>query len=311
MLRKTVQDVTQRARKSQALKQITATHERLPFSPSLNVSCVLWTADRKYKPAASKQAPVESFQDPFAKENLDQDLFITQLHGTHNLVLNKFSIVDEHVVLATVDLAPQEEPLDAADFRAMWTAMQELDTFAFFNCGVESGASQPHKHMQLMTYRSMKDIMGLDTPSLLYFIDQQLRAHSMSQTVQLPELPFCHFLHRIDVADGTDSEKAAADVVAIYDKVLRQMNSTASLKTSAQSGTSSSLFVSYNLLLTSSFLFMIPRKTEGFNGIEVNSIGFIGSFFVYNDKQHAYLTAHDGIVDLLRQVTFPPAQAEQ
>ena len=133
----------------------------------------------------------------------------------------------------------------------------------------------------------------------------------MSETVQLPELPFCHFLHRINVADGTDSEKAAADVVAIYDKVLRQMNSTASPKGSAQSETSSSLFMSYNLLLTSSFLFMIPRKTEGFNGIEVNSIGFIGSFFVYNDKQHAYLTGHDGIVDLLRQVTFPPAQAEQ
>ena len=97
-------------------------------------------------------------------------------------------------------------------------------------------------------------------------------------------------------------------MVAIYDKVLRQMNSMAyprALQTSA------SLFVSYNLLLTSSFLFMIPRKAEGFNGIEVNSIGFIGSFFVSDNEQRAYVMARDGPLDLLRHVTFPPARAEQ
>lgn len=55
-------------------------------------------------------------------------------------MLNKFNVVDEHIVLPTIEFAPQEQPLDAADFRAMWTAMQGLEAFAFFNCGFESGA---------------------------------------------------------------------------------------------------------------------------------------------------------------------------
>ncbi|POM75128.1 5',5'''-P-1,P-4-tetraphosphate phosphorylase [Phytophthora palmivora] len=310
MLRKSMLDVTQRATQSQALKKITAGYELLP--PSENgIRYILWAADathNKPKPAENKDVKPPNFRDPFAKDNLEQDLFVTQLHDTHNLVLNKFNVVDEHVVLPTIEFAPQEQPLNASDFRAMWTAMQGLDAFAFFNCGFESGASQPHKHMQLMTYPSMKVITGLDMPPLLHFIDQKLRDYPTTETVQLPELPFCHFLHRIDLASDVNSEEAAADIVAIYDTVLKQMNSIEYPTNS--SSTPPVLPVAYNLLLTSSFLFMIPRKAQGFNGIEVNSIGFIGSFFVRNDEQRVFFEAHGGPMELLRQVTFPPTPAK-
>ncbi|KAG3120692.1 hypothetical protein PI124_g1386 [Phytophthora idaei] len=308
MLRNSMLDVTQRATQSQALKKLTAGYELLPASEH-GIRYILWAADtthNKPKPADSKDARPKDFRNPFAKESLEQDLFVTQLHDTHNLVLNKFNVVDEHVVLPTIEFAPQEQPLDAADFRAMWTAMRGLEAFAFFNCGFESGASQPHKHMQLMTYPSMKAITGLDMPPLLHFIDQKLRGYPTTETVQLPELPFCHFLHRIDLADNVDSEKAAADIVAIYNKVLQQMNSTEYPRPAATSSTPPSLPVAYNLLLTSSFLFLIPRKAQSFSGIEVNSIGFIGSFFVRNNEQRVFFETHGGPMELLRQVTFPP-----
>ncbi|KAF4320359.1 hypothetical protein BBO99_00001268 [Phytophthora kernoviae] len=308
-------DVTQRATQSQALKKLTAGYELLP--PAENgVRYILWSADTAHtKPTPVKSAETEQtklkeevkpFRDPFAKENLEMDLFITQLHDTHNLVLNKFNVADEHVVLPTIEFAPQEQPLDATDFRAMWTAMKGLDAFAFFNCGFNSGASQPHKHMQLMTYPSIKAITGLDMPPLLHFINQKLYEYPMTETVQLPELPFCHFLHRIDLAD--DSEKAAAAITTMYDKVLQQMNTTKYPSDTTQGATSSapSLPVAYNLLLTSSFLFLIPRKTQAFNGIEVNSIGFIGSYFVRNNEQRVFFETHGGPMELLRQVTFPP-----
>ncbi|KAG6618805.1 5',5'''-P-1,P-4-tetraphosphate phosphorylase [Phytophthora cinnamomi] len=311
MLRKSMLDVTQRATQSQALKKITAGYELLPAKEN-GVRYILWAADAAHaKPRPAKEPKDEqpkAFRDPFAKEHLEQDLFVTQLHGTHNLVLNKFNVVDEHVVLPTIEFAPQEQPLDAADFRAMWTAMQGLDAFAFFNCGFESGASQPHKHMQLMTYPSMKAITGLDMPPLLHLIDQKLRDYPTTETVQLPELPFCHFLHRIDLPADADSEKAAAHVVAIYDKVLKQLNSAEYPDRTAQATTA--LPVAYNLLLTSSFLFLIPRKAQSFNGIEVNSIGFIGSFFVRNEEQRVFFETHGGPMQLLRQVTFPPTPAQ-
>ncbi|KAL4151412.1 hypothetical protein PRNP1_008357 [Phytophthora ramorum] len=305
MLRMSMLDVTQRATQSQALKKITAGYELLPASEH-GIRYILWAADAahaKPKPQERKEQP-KTFRDPFAKEHLEQDLFVTQLHDTHNLVLNKFNVVDEHVVLPTIEFASQEQPLSAADFRAMWTAMKGLDAFAFFNCGFESGASQPHKHMQLMTYPSMKAITGLDMPPLLHFIDQKLPAYSTTETVQLPELPFCHFLHRIDLEDD-DSEKAAVNLVAIYNKVLQQMNSTEYPTSQAVASSTSSLPVAYNLLLTSSFLFLIPRKAQSFNDIEVNSIGFIGSFFVRNDEQRVFFETHGGPMELLRQVTFP------
>ncbi|KAL3660107.1 hypothetical protein V7S43_015028 [Phytophthora oleae] len=308
MLRKSMLDVTERATQSQALKKITAGYELLPASDQ-GIRYILWAADAKHSkptPAKTAEKPKE-FRDPFAKENLEQDLFVTQLHGSHNLVLNKFNVADEHLVLPTIEFAPQEQPLDASDFRAMWTAMQGLDGFAFFNCGFESGASQPHKHMQIMTYPSMKVITGLDMPPLLHFIDQKLREYPTSETVQLPELPFCHFLHCIDLADDVDSEKAAADIVAIYNKVLKQMNATEYSRPAATSSSPSSLPVAYNLLLTSSFLFMIPRKAQSFNDIEVNSIGFIGSFFVRNNEQRVVFETLGGPMELLRQVTFPSA----
>ncbi|CAI5711068.1 unnamed protein product [Peronospora destructor] len=312
MLRKTVQDTTQRARQSQAIQKITANYKLLPASAEHGIRYILWVADASYNKPKTAETKPKTFRDPFAKKNLEPDLFVTQLHGTHNLVLNKFSIVDEHVVLATVEFAPQEQPLKAADFRAMWTATKGLDAFAFFNCGYESGASQPHKHMQLMTYSSIKEITGLDMPPLLQFIDHKLREYPISETVWLPELPFCHFLHRLDLPNDIDSEKATANIVVIYNKVLNQMNSTKYPNTPAQAGPSSAtlpLPVAYNMLLTSSYLFIIPRKAQRFNGIEVNSIGFIGSFFVRNNEQRIFLETHDGPMELLRQVTFLPTPA--
>ncbi|KAF1320410.1 5',5'''-p-1,p-4-tetraphosphate phosphorylase, partial [Globisporangium splendens] len=313
-MRKTVLEVTQRATQTQALKKITAGHELLP--PAENgIRYVLFQAQTaNQKPVASAPAATATespapekkpFHDPFAKEHLEQDLFITQLHGTHNLVLNKFNVVDEHVVLPTIEFEEQETPLSKADFRAMWTAMGSLDAFAFFNCGYESGASQPHKHMQLISYPSMKSYTNLDMPPLLQFIHDRLQTEASDGTVHLRELPFFHFLHRIDLPADIDDQVAADQLHAIYATVLQQLNAKEYPGQEAMSTTTAGRFVAYNLLLTKSFLFVIPRKTQRFNGIEVNAIGFIGSFFVRNDEQRAFFQTQ-GPMELLRQVTFPP-----
>lgn len=98
MLRPKVLEVTRKATSSQALRKITAGHEMLP-ADEMGISYVLFAAqaqNAKPKPVPSA-TPAPSFRDPFAAEHLEQDLFVTQVHGTHNLVLNKFNVVDEHV----------------------------------------------------------------------------------------------------------------------------------------------------------------------------------------------------------------------
>lgn len=92
----------------------------------------------------------------------------------------------------------------------------------------------------------------------------------------------------------------------IYEKVRHELNAHAYPANDTERATGSNLPIAYNLLLTSSFLFVIPRRRQSVAGIEVNSIGFIGSFFVRNAEQRALFEAQGGPMALLCQVTFPP-----
>lgn len=99
-MRRSVVEATQRATQSGALKKITAGVELLPPAPDSGVRFLLFEAQNAVpKPlvAAEETPKAVPFRDPFAREHLERELFITQLHGTHNVVLNKFNVVDEHV----------------------------------------------------------------------------------------------------------------------------------------------------------------------------------------------------------------------
>lgn len=136
-------------------------------------------------------------------------------------------------MLPTIEYEDQTTPLTVADCRAVWTSMKDLDAFAFFNCGYESGAryyyvmhivvcrivlmvcvynstSQPHKHMQLISYPSMKTYTNLAMPPLFQFIHDRLVSQPKNEIVELSDLPFRHFLHRIDLAEDLESQEAAS-----------------------------------------------------------------------------------------------------
>lgn len=46
-------------------------------------------------------------------------------------------------------------------------------------------------------------------PPLLHFINERLRTYPTTEIVHLPELPFLHFLHRIELNAETESQVAA------------------------------------------------------------------------------------------------------
>ena len=73
----------------------------------------------------------------------------------HRLIFNKFSISEEHVLLITKDFEPQKNPLNKSDWLSAILTCKALDAMLYFNCGFLSGASIPHKHMQLIPYSSL------------------------------------------------------------------------------------------------------------------------------------------------------------
>ena len=49
----------------------------------------------------------------------DPDLWVTHLSDTHTLLLNKFNVVEHHLLVVTRQFESQLDPLNAADFAAI------------------------------------------------------------------------------------------------------------------------------------------------------------------------------------------------
>jgi sulfate adenylyltransferase (ADP) / ATP adenylyltransferase len=80
----------------------------------------------------------------------DPLLFVADAGAGHVCLLNKFNVVDHHLLIVTREFVHQDRPLDAADFTAWWRCLSEYDSLGFYNGGVGAGASQPHRHLQLI-----------------------------------------------------------------------------------------------------------------------------------------------------------------
>lgn len=80
---------------------------------------------------------------------------------THSLVLNKYPVIPQHSILATIPYKKQTDLLDLEDLEVAYACLKawEADStgstpkrrlFAFFNSGEHSGASQAHRHVCMM-----------------------------------------------------------------------------------------------------------------------------------------------------------------
>ncbi|KAL0472939.1 5',5'''-P-1,P-4-tetraphosphate phosphorylase [Neurospora intermedia] len=170
---------------------------QLRFSPSLankpKAPQPSENAGLPAEPPATKKKPVF---DPF--DNPSPAMLICPLPPHHNLVLNKFAIVPEHFILSTKEYKEQTHLLEKEDLEAVRECIEvyeryvaggaggeegrkknvkkeeeeeeedvkeeEPKLFAFFNCGEHSGASQPHRHLQLLVVEKMrKGLEGVET----------------------------------------------------------------------------------------------------------------------------------------------------
>ena len=80
----------------------------------------------------------------------DKNMFVADISETHVALLNKFNVVENHLLIVTRDFEDQEILLTPHDFEAFWACMAEYNGFGFYNGGEEAGASQRHKHLQMV-----------------------------------------------------------------------------------------------------------------------------------------------------------------
>ncbi len=119
---------------------------------------------------ATTDIPTPQLQSPPNNPFLPYDpaMWVCHVTNTHTLLLNKFNLVDHHVLVVTRDYAPQEQMLDVADFTATHAVLHAMQPggLAFFNCGPLSGASQPHKHVQLLPLPLAPEQSPWDAPAV-------------------------------------------------------------------------------------------------------------------------------------------------
>lgn len=184
--------------------------------------------------------------DPFLPP-YEPELFVAELGGTHVCLLNKYKVIDGHAVIATRAYAPQRELLDLADFHALGPFMQNGDALAFYNSSPEGGASQPHKHLQVLP------LPGAERKGTL------LAALAGRDA---PALGFRYASRRLP---GPGAWRRPARLVETYASALEEAGAVAA---------------PYNLLATSEAMVVVPRTRGEAFGVPVNALGFAGSLFV-------------------------------
>ncbi|TNF95951.1 MAG: phosphorylase, partial [Gammaproteobacteria bacterium] len=199
----------------------------------------------------------------------EPDLTVGTIPPDHVGVLNKFNVVENHLLIVTRDYVDQETLLTPEDFIALCWSLNEFPSLAFYNGGEVGGASQPHKHLQLVPL----PLCGAESTTPMDAVIQDLT--DSPQTIDT--LPF---IHRIaTLPDGFLDKSDAPDV--LY-QLYREMLDSLGLSPNEHDGLLWQSFP-YNLLVTRDWMLLVPRSREKVDGISVNSLGFAGSLFVFDD----------------------------
>lgn len=245
-----------------------------------------------HKPRAPDSPTPRPFVDPFLPH--DPDLFVGDISATHFALLNKFNVIDHHLLIVTRAFEPQEALLDLDDFMAWFVGLTPFDGLGFYNGGRDAGASQPHKHLQIVPL----PLGDAGQPIPITPLIERARFDGAIGT--LPGLGFRHAFTRLDPGSPAT---LAAQALERYRRLLDTVGVRA-----VDIGGRPHQSAPYNLLATREWMLVVPRSAEQSGGIAVNSLGFAGSLFV-RDARHLDIMRRVGPMALLRRVGLPPVDA--
>ncbi|MDF2182080.1 hypothetical protein [Neptuniibacter sp. CAU 1671] len=232
----------------------------------------------KAQPATSTEASINPFLPP------EPSLVVCEAGPEHLWVLNKYNVFDLHLLLITKTFVPQTRIIEQTDFSALFKAMQAAPALAFYNSGAVAGASQSHKHLQLIPL----------TPETHLPFTPQFEALHDQVPRQLETLPFQHAALALpnDLFQLPESE-GSQYLQQFYDR----LRMTLAIEVQDQQ-----IEKPYNLLLTQSWMMLVPRVAESACGISFNALAFTGSLLV-KDQIQIKLLQETGLANILQQIS--------
>ncbi len=262
--------MSERARREGALIPLDTRILPIPSADPFLVRQLLTATPRHLRQGGPKPNPFLPWDVP-----LQVDL----LEPGHVLLLNKYPVQEAHLLVITREWRPQAGWIEASDWQAVSAVSQDTGGLWFFNSGARSGASQPHRHLQLLPRRA-----GERSCPLAPLFLAQLTGR------ELPWNWAYHISPRTDPGGGSDLE----------DLYLRH---SCALGLGDPARDPHPLHP-YNLLFDDQWFMTVRRLHEHGAGFSVNALGFAGFLLSTERSDLGWLERH-GPWALLESVAAP------
>ena len=188
----------------------------------------------------------------------DSRLQVQKINDKHILILNKYPVQIGHMLLITNSWKPQNGWLNEDDFEAIVNVDNDTTGLWFFNSSKEAGASQPHRHFQLLPRRYDESVC----PRFDWFCSL-LNSNKNNNS----EISHCISIRQ----RNNNINSSSYDLFSSYKSMINEMNL-------GDIDIINKPLKPYNLLITSKWIALITRKTDRSNGFSINALGFAGYF---------------------------------
>lgn len=217
----------------------------------------------------------------------DPDLFVADISETYVCLLNKYNVLPHHLLLVTRHFEEQESWLTAADFAALAAGLTEINGLGFYNSGRAAGASQQHKHLQMVP---LPLASGGPAIPITPLVDTAVYTDTIGHA---EVLPFGHAITRFQEEDTAVAARWATVMHSRYQALMHNVG--------LHPDPSPPHPAPYNLLITREWMMIIPRRRQKFQTISVNALGFAGSLLARDNSDLRRLQSA-GVLSVLQQV---------
>ena len=193
-------------------------------------------------------------------------LEIDSIGDSHQLILNKYPVQLGHLLLITNKWKEQNGWLDKKDWEAIKTVNKDTTGLWFFNSGPLAGASQPHRHIQLLR-RQASELSCPREKWILNFSNLNYKNDKFAENIMINK-----FSRSLNEENIYEMYKTLSNKLGLGNPIIDKKPR-----------------YPYNLIFTDNWMVLIKRKRDNLYGVSINALGFAGYILVTEKSDITYL----------------------